>query len=312
MKTQPKLHTLYDLKQNLAHAISFDNADLPIQKVKGSGLRGMDSTKADLGWLENKMWDEHYVFGREDCDYFMKNEALKKNSEFIVNNGLFRLPHKKCVVELVCKAGTCILQFSEDEHEIININLLYLPALEGGETSRNIVRGIAVVENIRLIFLNSGTEGNKDIDVIYPEAFVSDFDTEEDLESIKEGLGLFIYAGLIGLITVYSVRGITSEVNKPHKGQVKKAIKQGTAPPTKFRSLKLDFVTDKSGNEYKLNSNDSIKTMHLRSAHMRRQRYGKGNKDIKYIHIEACLVNYKPDEEVTVRSTGVELSKENN
>lgn len=312
-----RLHRYTNIPRNLREtAKAIESLDLPkfdrkrtLEQTFSVAMPSMEIHKADLTWLENQEWDEHYLVSLDFLDILERDE-VRNSLKLMCEQGLVKLPHKRCLVEYHQANDVFCLRFHEDEHGKVKIDILFGDdVLDSNKKSSNLIKDFGALNDIEMIVEGSGI--NFAIDKEYIHGFAErakKADNNLDTRNVKDmfvkffSFPLRVCSGC--LLAITGIRGLGSEEVQPHKGQIKKAKKSGITPPSKYRTLKVLYSVNKKGEKVKFQGG-SVKTMHIRSAHLRNQRYGPGLSEIKQIYIKATIVNYDPSEEVPVRTTHI-------
>lgn len=107
-----------------------------------------------------------------------------------------------------------------------------------------------------------------------------------------------IVAGLSVALLMLNTKGIEKEVVDCERLN-KKRIKSGKIPIQKHHILHIGTIYNRKGDGVKRGETGGWKMpMHMRAAHTRTQRIGKGREDSKIVYIPPTIVNFDPEGEV--------------
>lgn len=97
-------------------------------------------------------------------------------------------------------------------------------------------------------------------------------------------------------LVLMNTRGVVRERIAPEAKLNKARVKRLRSPVPEFTYIRIGQVYDRSGNALSVSEEHMRRSpiMHLRRAHIRNVRFGKGRTESRPTYIEACIVNYDP------------------
>jgi len=97
-------------------------------------------------------------------------------------------------------------------------------------------------------------------------------------------------------LVLMNMKGIEREVHT-FPALNKARVKKGKPSISQYSYLRIGHVYRSDGSTVKYTEGDHrTMPMHVRSAHTRRQHYGKNNEETKLVYIPSCIVNFNPGE----------------
>lgn len=97
-------------------------------------------------------------------------------------------------------------------------------------------------------------------------------------------------------LVLMNMKGIEREVHS-FEPLNKQRIKKGKPAIAQYNYVRIGHVYRSDGTRIKYSEGDHRKMpMHVRSAHTRRQHFGKENSETKIIYVPSCIVNFNPGE----------------
>lgn len=101
-------------------------------------------------------------------------------------------------------------------------------------------------------------------------------------------------------LVLMNMKGIEREVHS-FEPLNKHRIKKGKPAIAQYSYVRIGHVYRSDGTKIKYTDGDHRHMpMHVRSAHTRRQHYGKENSETKLIYVPSCIVNFNPADELRV------------
>lgn len=229
--------------------------------------------------------DAFELMQRTDC-----GAAIKALHEA----GIFRLPYPKMVVEWQLRDGTpydFAPEFAEwgklePIHEFIHLEEKYDEKL--GK--------YGVVAQYAFLFTRSRIGGFFQDKLSFTHVddgltcgFLKDIDPR--MRDVAMGASLI---GLNMALVLMNMKGIEREVHSCEPLN-KQRVKKGKPAIPQYTYVRIGHVYKADGTRVKYTDGDVRKMpMHVRSAHTRRQHFGKDNSETKIIYVPSCIVNFDP------------------
>lgn len=99
-------------------------------------------------------------------------------------------------------------------------------------------------------------------------------------------------------LVLMNMKGIDREVHE-FPALNKARVKKGKPSIAQYSYVRIGHVYKADGSRVKYTAGDHRHMpMHIRSAHTRRQHFGKENSEVKIIYVPSCIVNFNPGEEM--------------
>ena len=296
---QSMLHIMQGFASHIDHARSVRQT--AIEAFQGTvpmvdeGETGASVLKGDITWMQTEDWSDCLIIDTVFKE-FMGHDSMIRGMAALIDSGLHDLPAENILIEQASDDMRFITKVSrisngapdKDGYQIVAMAHTFVikpPA----EKSRNIIKDFFHTSHL----IKTGPSINKgEPNVIIASDHINVDMSEQRKIYMADVVGRAYYAAVM----VHGMKGIGYETREPHKGQLKEAKrKKDIYKPTASKILRLTYMMNKNGDRQSVDMARMPPIFHIRSAHLRKQRSGVGNKIVTTIKIEMMVINGSDD-----------------
>jgi hypothetical protein len=241
---------------------------------------------------------------QKDAFHLMQRADCASAIKALVEADIVRLPYPKMVIEWQIRDG-CPAHILGDELSSM-LREDYVDKLEPVHEFVHLEEivtksgGWGIIASYSFMYVNSRIGGHFEDDIgVVPgkDGFDAVFTKHIDPLMQEIALGSALVALNVALVLM-NMRGIDREEHR-NDALNKHRVKKGKPAISQYSYLRIGHVYKQDGTRVKYTEGDHrFMPMHVRTAHTRRQHFGKNNEETKIIYVPSVIVNFDPKGEI--------------